>query len=224
MQATSDNLEPLQLDANNQRCEAFPSEPRDDANSLKVGFLSKTQHDNSGEEAARDKSPEPEQEILYPWPKQADRDYECISSCGSGTFAQVYRARARSSGQLVAVKVMAGDKWALQEAAILRGLDHENICKMIDCFSCDEEGVTCLVMQYASGGDLLERMINSGPLTERAAADLARQILLALQYMHSKGVLHRDLKPENILWSSRCQSRCGSMFPPFPLSAAPACI
>jgi serine/threonine protein kinase len=101
---------------------------------------------------------------------------------------------------------MAGDKWALQEAAILRGLDHENICRMIDCFSCDEEGVTCLVMQYASGGDLLERMVNSGPLTERAAADLARQILQALQYMHSKGVLHRDLKPENILWSSRCLS------------------
>ena len=151
----------------------------------------------------REKSPDPENPILYPWPALADMDYECIASCGSGSFAQVYKARARASGELVAVKVMAGDKWALQEAAILRGLDHENICRMIDCFPCPDEGVTCLVMQFARGGDLLERMVCAGPLTEKAAADLARQILLALQYMHSRGVLHRDLKPENILWSSR---------------------
>jgi serine/threonine protein kinase len=124
----------------------------------------------------REKSPDPENPIIYPWPIQADKDYECIASCGSGSFAQVYKARVRSSGEVVAVKVMAGDKWALQEAAILRGLDHENICRMIDCFPCEEEGVTCLVMQFASGGDLLERMISAGPLTEKAAADLARQV------------------------------------------------
>eukprot|EP00291_Cryptomonas_curvata_P016598 CAMPEP_0172155340 /NCGR_PEP_ID=MMETSP1050-20130122/2571_1 /TAXON_ID=233186 /ORGANISM="Cryptomonas curvata, Strain CCAP979/52" /LENGTH=141 /DNA_ID=CAMNT_0012824227 /DNA_START=349 /DNA_END=770 /DNA_ORIENTATION=- len=89
----------------------------------------------------REKSPDPENPIMYPWPALADKDYECIASCGSGSFAQVYKARARASGEVVAVKVMAGDKWALQEAAILRGLDHENICRMIDCFPCPEEGV-----------------------------------------------------------------------------------
>ena len=195
-------------DADDRSCKSVPVELKVDDRRLADEILPQINAEISADEAGdlRDKSPEPEQETIFPWPKQADRDYECISSCGSGSFAQVYKARGRSTGQLVAVKVMAGDKWALQEAAILRGLDHENICKMIDCFSCDEEGVTCLVMQHASGGDLLERMVNSGPLTERAAADLARQILLALQYMHSKGVLHRDLKPENILWSSRCQS------------------
>lgn len=208
MQAASggDYFETPPSDSDVRNCTSSPAALHNDDQKYSDGFVPQIHPQKSAEEAARDISPEPEQETMYPWPKQADRDYECVSSCGSGTFAQVYKARARSTGQLVAVKVMAGDKWALQEAAILRGLDHENICRMIDCFSCDEEGVTCLVMQYASGGDLLERMVNSGPLTERAAADLARQILQALQYMHSKGVLHRDLKPENILWSSRCLS------------------
>ena len=194
-----------QADQNNRIDVPFTVDLNDCKNPSTHDFLLGMQPENSAEGPARDKSPDPEQVTIYPWPIRADKDYECVESCGSGTFAQVYKARIRSTGQLVAVKVMAGDKWALQEAAILRGLDHENICRMIDCFSCDEEGVTCLVMQYASGGDLLERMVGAGPLTERAAADLARQILLALQYMHSKGVLHRDLKPENILWSSRCR-------------------
>ena len=166
----------------------------------------------------RDKSPDPENVILYPWPKHADRDYECISSCGSGTFAQVYKARVRSTGEIVAVKVMAGDKWALQEAAILRGLDHDNICKMIDCFSCDEEGVTCLVMQYASGGDLLERMVSSGPLTERAAADLARQVRgTRMQARHScllsSFIFSRCLLSCDRIAAARSCSRCSTCTP-----------
>jgi serine/threonine protein kinase len=56
-------------------------------------------------------------------------------------------------------------------------------------------------MEYASGGDLLERITNSGALTEPAAVELCKQILEALQHMHTKGVVHRDLKPENVLYS-----------------------
>ena len=149
----------------------------------------------------RDKSPDPESPCVFPWPKQADKVYDLIASCGSGSFAQVYKACKRSTGEIFAIKVMAGDKWAAQEASILRTLDHENICKLYDDFICEDDGVACLVMQFATGGDLLERMVNTGPLTEKAAADIARQILLALKHMHSKGVVHRDIKPENILYS-----------------------
>jgi hypothetical protein len=113
---------------------------------------------------------------------------------------QVYKAVRRSDGEVVAVKVMECDKWAAEEANMLRGLDHECICKLYDFKLSEEEGASCLVMQYAAGGDLLERIVNTGPLTEKATASIAERLLRALEYMHSKGVIHRDLKPENVLY------------------------
>lgn len=65
-----------------------------------------------------------------PWPKVVDKDYECIVSCGSGSYGEVYKARRRKDGEIVAVKVMECDKWANEEANMLRGLDHECICKV----------------------------------------------------------------------------------------------
>lgn len=140
---------------------------------------------------------------VMPWPKRADAHYECLESCGAGSYGEVYKARERGGERkLVAVKVIECDGSAVAEAGLLRTLDHPCICKLYDTFQCPEEGVTCLVMQYASGGDLLSRIVSSGPLTEQVAADLARHLLKALQHMHAQGVLHRDLKPENVLYVS----------------------
>jgi len=138
---------------------------------------------------------------VMPFPARASKDYLCVASCGAGSYGEVYKAIRRADGQVIALKVLEGDKWALEEASILRKLDHECICKLYDCFECPEDGVTCLVMEYASGGDLLERITNSGPLTEATAVDLCKQLLQALKHMHDKGVVHRDLKPENVLYS-----------------------
>ena len=112
-----------------------------------------------------------------PFPARASKDYVCIKSCGAGSFGEVYKVARRSDQRILAIKVLEGDQWAFEEASILRQLDHECICKLYDCFQCPEDGVTCLVMQYASGGDLLERVTNSGPLTEPAAVDLCKQLL-----------------------------------------------
>jgi len=56
------------------------------------------------------------------------------------------------------------------------------------------------VMQLVTGGELFDRIVEKGSYTERDAAYLIRQILEAVQYMHSIGVVHRDLKPENLLY------------------------
>ena len=53
-----------------------------------------------------------------------------------------------------------------------------------------------------TGGELFDRIVEKGSYTEKDAADLIKQVLSAVNYMHESGVVHRDLKPENLLYHS----------------------
>lgn len=53
-----------------------------------------------------------------------------------------------------------------------------------------------------TGGELFERLVNSGPYSEADAARHIRTILSALQWLHAKRIIHSDLKPENLLLTS----------------------
>ena len=53
-----------------------------------------------------------------------------------------------------------------------------------------------------TGGELFDRIVEKGSYTEKDAADLIKQVLSAVAFMHSMGVVHRDLKPENLLYHS----------------------
>ncbi|RZC36561.1 calcium/calmodulin-dependent protein kinase type 1 [Asbolus verrucosus] len=57
-------------------------------------------------------------------------------------------------------------------------------------------------MELVTGGELFDRIVEKGSYTEKDAADLIRQVLEAVDYMHEQGVVHRDLKPENLLYYS----------------------
>ena len=54
-------------------------------------------------------------------------------------------------------------------------------------------------MEVITGGNLLQKIGNLGAFTESQACNVVKQLLLALNYMHSMQIMHRDLKPENIL-------------------------
>ncbi|PNY29343.1 Protein kinase-like domain protein [Tolypocladium capitatum] len=88
----------------------------------------------------------------------------------------------------------------LQEADVLRQLQHPNILPYVDAMISPYSLYT--FTELATGGDLwsfIHRHGSTEPIGEFDTRVIVRQVVRALQYIHSKGVIHRDLKPENIL-------------------------
>ena len=131
-------------------------------------------------------------------------DYELLEEIGRGGMGVVYRARQRSLGRIVAVKMLlrrelasASDLARFQsEAEAAARLDHPGI---VSVFEVGElEGYPFYSMQYVEGTTLARRLA-AGPIPARETATLMAQVAEAVHVAHSRGVLHRDLKPSNIL-------------------------
>jgi serine/threonine protein kinase len=58
-----------------------------------------------------------------------------------------------------------------------------------------------IILEHLKGGELFKHIIEKGAFSEADASKIMAQILNALSYLHSKGVIHRDIKPENLILS-----------------------
>jgi len=130
--------------------------------------------------------------------------YVMVRSLGSGAFGDTYLAYhpARPAIQ-VAVKLPRGSPDSVNasvvasrlrvEARIFQSLSHPHIVTFLEFV--EKPGLRDLiVMSYVDGGSLAQRLeVPGSRLTAPAAARLLREILMALDYMHSKGVVHLDL-------------------------------
>ena len=58
-------------------------------------------------------------------------------------------------------------------------------------------------MEHCSGGELFERFVSRGALSEDVGAKVMGKLFSAMEYLHNKGICHRDLKPENFLFASK---------------------
>ena len=141
-------------------------------------------------------------------------DYEMITRLGGGSFADVYKAREISTGEIVAIKILKRKykKWEecieLRECKSLQRLNKasynekgkENIIKLKRIIFINKTGVLNLVFEFMEK-DLLILMKSFEPkwLPENKIKDIVYQTLLGLSYMHKYGFFHRDLKPENLL-------------------------
>ncbi|TMB91925.1 MAG: tetratricopeptide repeat protein [Chloroflexi bacterium] len=138
--------------------------------------------------------------------------YRVLEELGSGAYGGVYRGEhIFITGRVVAIKVLHGvhldsqqelDNF-IQEAQFLEKLNHPHILKIFDVSM--YEGLPFLVVEYASGGSLKERMTRQAgkPLPVEEALEILSQIGQALQHAHQQGIIHRDLKPGNILFNCK---------------------
>jgi photosystem II stability/assembly factor-like uncharacterized protein len=125
--------------------------------------------------------------------------YRIITLLGQGGMGAVYQAQDLRLGQVVALKEnLGGDpRQFQQEAVLLANLHHPNLPRVIDHFV-EPNGAQYLVMDYVEGEDLESRLARQGALPEAQVLAWFDQILDAVAYLHSRGVIHRDIKPANI--------------------------
>jgi calcium-dependent protein kinase len=115
--------------------------------------------------------------------------------------------KQRTNDQRV-VKIFKKDftpLWAYEklksEIEIIKKIDHPNIIKFYEIF--DEPKRVFIVMEHCTGGELFEEILKRQSFSEKEAANIIKNVLLALSYIHSKGIIHRDIKPENILLENK---------------------
>lgn len=133
--------------------------------------------------------------------------YELDRVLGYGDFGSVRLATLKgTTSPQFAVKSIPKDKLQgnmkllHRELELLRDLDHPNIVKFFEVYQDDE--YFHLVMEYCSGGQVLERFTSEKCFGEAETAKIMGKAFSAVKYLHENGIVHRDIKPENFLYSS----------------------
>lgn len=137
-------------------------------------------------------------------------NYEMLEELGSGSFGVVHKGRdIRTKGvslaTWVAIKTIPKKKIKdpnkiKAEFNVLRQLDHAHICKAYECYE-DRRNIY-LVMDICTGGTLLETLCKQHKFSEKDVANVMRQMLSALAYLHQSNFIFRDLKTENVMFAS----------------------
>ena len=133
---------------------------------------------------------------------------------GAGGMGTVYRATDPTAGRTIALKVLlkslsairAAVERFIREGRIMEKLDHPNIVRVV---SSGRTALTYYIaMEYVPGTTLAAR-IEAKDLVWDESRQIISQLLDAMCYLHSQGILHRDIKPSNILLSETGQVKLG---------------
>ncbi|KAF0693434.1 Aste57867_15607 [Aphanomyces stellatus] len=146
-----------------------------------------------------DPSPRSEAQVRL---KSVRDKYDVGKVLGSGGFSVVKLAREKKSGQEVAAKFFDMGQASISdiqaEIDMMKWIGtHANIVSLREVIY--EPACIVMIMDLVRGGELFDYIVSKGCITEADASRMLRNVCLALQHLHSRGVCHADLKPENVL-------------------------
>ncbi|CAN4126497.1 unnamed protein product [Withania somnifera] len=143
-----------------------------------------------------------------PQEKFTIQDFELGKIYGVGSYSKVVRAKKKDTGNLYALKIM--DKkfitkenktaYVKLERIVLDQLDHPGIIRLF--FTFQDTFSLYMALESCEGGELFDQITRKGRLSEDEARFYAAEVVDALEYIHSMGLIHRDIKPENLLLTS----------------------
>jgi serine/threonine protein kinase len=131
--------------------------------------------------------------------------YEILAEAGHGSMGNVYKARDRETGEIVALKLLkpeiASDQGMIErfknELLFARKITHKNVCRVYEFNRIG--GIAFTSMEFVEGESLRSVLNRFGGLPSRKGLDLMLQICSGLTEAHAQGIVHRDLKPENVM-------------------------
>ena len=133
------------------------------------------------------------------------KDFEILSSIGSGAYAEVYKAKLKITGEIYAIKIIDKKKIDRENKTYQIFVENEmlNLCNNKNIISIygyyEDIDKFYLVEEYCKIGDLSKYIENNDDLSINEIKFITSQIVLALEYLGSLRIIHRDVKPENIM-------------------------
>lgn len=133
-------------------------------------------------------------------------EYILGQTLGEGEFGKVKLGWKKDGSVQVAIKLIRRESLGsnpsrlpkiYREISILRELSHPNIVRLHEMVETDRH--IGIILEYASGGELFDYILNHRYLKDNAARRLFAQLVSGVGYLHKKGIVHRDLKLENLL-------------------------
>jgi len=126
---------------------------------------------------------------------------------GAGASSKVFLAENLSTAEEVAVKIVSkktpkDDIALFKEATILRWAVHESVLQYRAIYEIEDpatgQEAWAIVTEFVGGGELFEEVRQNGPLSEDRTMFVIGQLLSALDFLHTRGIVHRDIKTENV--------------------------
>lgn len=135
-------------------------------------------------------------------------DFNIEKVLGKGAFGKVFLVTKRDTGQVYAMKSLRKDMIEQRNQKVHTKTERE-ILGEVNCpfivqlrFAFQTPDKLYMVMDFVNGGELFFHLRRCTKFSEDRTQIYAAEILLALEYLHSQGIIYRDLKPENVLLDS----------------------